>query len=384
MAETQTYEPVKFLLVDDKQENLFALEELLRREGLAIVTARNGQEALEQILVNEFALAILDVQMPGMDGFELAELMRGTQRARQIPIIFLTAGGPDDARRFKGYEAGAVDFLFKPVEAEILRSKAGVFFELYRQRQELTRQRDEIRRLNETLEERVEQRTNQLLEANEQLQGFTHSVAHDFRQHIRGINVNASIVLAECGEYLGESRDLVERIKDLSLQMSRMTDDLLSFARVWRQELRISEVDVSGLAEEVALTCSRIYPSVGYAVEPEITVKADPTLMRIVVGNLLDNAFKYSQKSESPFVHVGREENGFYVKDNGIGFNMAFTNKLWMPFERLLPQGQFAGTGIGLANVSRIIKRHCGEIRVESEVGKGATFHIVLDPSIAK
>jgi len=145
-------EDIKFLLVDDLEENLFALEALLRREGLQLFRAKSGQEALELLLVHHFALALLDVQMDGMDGFELAELMRGTGRTRRVPIIFLTAVATDERRHFRGYEAGAVDFLFKPLDPHMLASKAGVFFDLARQRQELARQRDDIRQGAEKLE----------------------------------------------------------------------------------------------------------------------------------------------------------------------------------------------------------------------------------------
>ena len=138
-------ESVKFLLVDDLEENLLALEALLRRDGLKLLKARSGAEALELLLVHDFALALLDVQMPGMNGFELAELMRGTERTRRVPIIFLTAVATDERRRFGGYEAGAVDFIIKPIDPQALRSKAEVFYELYRQRQEVSRQRDELR-----------------------------------------------------------------------------------------------------------------------------------------------------------------------------------------------------------------------------------------------
>jgi PAS domain S-box-containing protein len=138
-------EPVKFLLVDDVEENLLALDALLRRDGLELIKARSGTEALELLLVHDFALALLDVQMPGMDGFELAELMRGTERTRRVPIIFIAAVATDERRRFRGYEAGAVDYLLKPVDPQMLRTKAEVFFELARQREELARQRDELR-----------------------------------------------------------------------------------------------------------------------------------------------------------------------------------------------------------------------------------------------
>ncbi|KAA3506411.1 response regulator [Agrobacterium vitis] len=137
-------EPVPFLLVDDLEENLLSLEALLRRNDLLILKAKSGDQALEILLHNDVALALVDVQMPGLNGFELAELMRGNERTRRIPIIFVTAGTTDAHRRFRGYEAGAVDFIQKPIEPDILRSKVDVFFELYRQRQQLAAQRDEL------------------------------------------------------------------------------------------------------------------------------------------------------------------------------------------------------------------------------------------------
>jgi len=138
------HDNIKFLLVDDIEENLLALEALLQRDGLELIRARSGREALELLLVHDFALALLDVQMPEMDGFELAEMMRGTERTRRIPIIFLTAVATDERRRFRGYESGAVDYLLKPLDPQMLKNKVGVFFELACQRQELAHQRDEL------------------------------------------------------------------------------------------------------------------------------------------------------------------------------------------------------------------------------------------------
>ena len=145
--------PVSFLLVDDLEENLLALEGLLRREGLVLLKARSGDQALEMLLQNDVALALVDVQMPGLNGFELAELMRGNERTRRVPIIFVTAGSADGQRRFRGYEAGAVDFIQKPIEPDILRSKADVFFDLYRQRQQISAQRDELEAQAEALKQ---------------------------------------------------------------------------------------------------------------------------------------------------------------------------------------------------------------------------------------
>jgi len=164
--------PVSFLLVDDLEENLLSLEALLRRENLLLLKARSGDEALEILLRHEVALALVDVQMPGLNGFELAELMRGNERTRHIPIIFVTAGSADGQRRFRGYEAGAVDFIQKPIEPDVLRSKAGVFFELYRQRQEITSQRDELAAQAEALRNAARDKDLLLREINHRIKNL--------------------------------------------------------------------------------------------------------------------------------------------------------------------------------------------------------------------
>src|SRR5690606_13949404 len=164
--------PVKFLLVDDLSENLLSLEGLLRREGLMLLKAQSGDEALELLLQHDVALALVDVQMPGLNGFELAELMRGNERTRRIPIIFVTAGSADGQRRFQGYEAGAVDFIQKPIEPGILRSKVDVFFELYRQRQQLAAQRDELAAQAEALKEAARYKDILLREINHRIKNL--------------------------------------------------------------------------------------------------------------------------------------------------------------------------------------------------------------------
>lgn len=176
---TSEARPVHFLLVDDLEENLLSLEGLLRRDGLLRLKAHSGNDALELLLQHDVALALLDVQMPDMDGFELAELMRGTERTRGVPIIFLTAGSADRQRHFRGYEAGAVDFLNKPIEPDVLRSKAGVFFELHGQRQQIAAQRDELR------------------EADRRKDEFLATLAHELRNPLAPIRNGLEVLRAD-------------------------------------------------------------------------------------------------------------------------------------------------------------------------------------------
>jgi two-component sensor histidine kinase len=168
---------VFFLLVDDLEENLLSLEALLRRDGLTLLKAKSGDQALEILLEQDVALALIDVQMPGLNGFELAELMRGNERTRLVPIIFVTAGSADKQRRFRGYETGAVDFIQKPIEPDVLRSKADVFFELCRQRQQIAAQRDELAAQAAALEEASRRKDEFLLTLTQDITQHEHARA---------------------------------------------------------------------------------------------------------------------------------------------------------------------------------------------------------------
>lgn len=206
--------PVSFLLVDDLEDNLVSLEGLLRRDGLVLLKARSGDEALELLLKHDVALALLDVQMPGLDGFELAELMRGNERTRRIPIIFVTAGTADRQRRFRGYEAGAVDFIQKPIEADVLRSKADVFFELYRQRQQIAAQRDELAAQAQALEE-----------AGRRKDEFLLTLTQDIRQH-KDARAQQSVLLREINHRIKNLFTVTAGLISVSARTSRSVDEL--------------------------------------------------------------------------------------------------------------------------------------------------------------
>ncbi|HVL38623.1 MAG TPA: PAS domain S-box protein, partial [Fimbriimonadaceae bacterium] len=234
----------------------------------------------------------------------------------------------------------------------------------------------------ERLEQAVQRRTADLLAANEQLQGFTYSVAHDLRQQIRGINTNASMLLHDAHESLDEeSRETLRRLITGSRSLGRVVDDLLSHARLGRKEPAKLALDISALAEHTAAavvqagTCN---PSTRFEIAKGLMAQGDPAMMRIVLENLIDNACKYSAASESPLVEFGREGEAFFVRDNGVGFDMRYADKLFQPFERLHEGGGYEGTGIGLANVKRIIDKHGGRIWAESSPGHGATFYFTL------
>lgn len=206
--------PVHFLLVDDLDENLLSLEALLRRNDLVLLKARSGDEALELLLEHDVALALVDVQMPGLNGFELAELMRGNERTRRIPIIFVTAGSADSQRRFRGYETGAVDFIQKPIEPDILRSKTDVFFELYRQRQQIAAQRDELALQAEALKE-----------ASRRKDEFLLTLTHDLTLH-KDARAQQDVLLREINHRIKNLFTLTSGLISLSARNAVSVEEL--------------------------------------------------------------------------------------------------------------------------------------------------------------
>lgn len=383
--------PVPVLIVDDLPENLLSLEAVLRREGLEFIKARSGTEALEILLRQEVALALLDVQMPEMDGFELAETMRGSERTRHIPIIFLTAGSNDRTRRFRGYEAGAVDFLEKPIEADILRSKVAVFCELYMQRRQLAVQRDNLKAFaEENLRLLKDSRDNALAlkEADSRKDEFLATLAHELRNPLAPIRNGLQILrMAPEGPRAEEVRGMMDR---QLTHMVRLIDDLLDVSRVSRGRIDLRKVRMS-LQEAVSSALETSRPLIE-ANEHRLTldmpadplwVEGDLTRLAQVVSNLLNNAAKYT----SPGGHIRltvRRQNGhadIEVADNGLGIDADMLPRVFDLFtqaDRHLDRSQ-GGLGIGLALVSKLVEMHGGTSRAVSEGrDKGSIFTVSL------
>ncbi len=232
------------------------------------------------------------------------------------------------------------------------------------------------------LEHRVVERTAELLSSNEQLQGFTYSVAHDLRQQIRGISMNASMVLNDnIGALDAGKQGNLRRLVQCAKQLGTLVDDLLGYARLTKLEPKAIPFNLSEMAGEVSrYVLDQIYcnPDTRFEIDPGLTAVGDPMMVQIVLGNLIDNACKYSAQTPKPVVEIGQDDQGFFVRDNGIGFEMEYAHKLFLPLERLHAAHEYSGTGIGLANVKRIIERHGGRVWAESELGKGSTFHFTL------
>lgn len=390
--------PVYCLLVDDRDENLVALEAVLRQDGIELVQARSGSEALEALLQYDFALALIDVQMPVMDGFELAELMRGTERTKRVPIIFLTAATEEQhQRRFRGYEAGAVDFLHKPIETDILKSKAEVFFELYRQRQEVARQRDELKSLldeNSRLLDQSRQQSEELQNLDQRKNEFLATLAHELRNPLAPIL--SAVEVVRNGTLTKEEEVEVHDIVKRQVQhMVRLIDDLLDISRISRDkiQLRRESIPIAEVIRNAVETSAPLIQEANHELivsVPPCPLNIDGDAVRIsqIIANLLNNAAKYTPDGGQIELAAAAEADWavIRVKDNGIGIPPELLTEIFGMFNQVDQHLELSkgGLGIGLTLVKRLVEMHDGEIDVHSDgEGKGSEFVVRLPIALA-
>ena len=369
---------VGILVVDDDATKRFALRTILAPLDEDIVEASSGADALRQLLRHEFAVVLLDVRMPIMDGFETAQLIRQRPRSELTPIIFVTALDQAETDMGRGYNLGAVDFVFAPVVPSIMRAKVSVFVELYRAQQELRRYRAQL----ETL---VQERTIALTAINRELEAFSASISNDLRAPLMAFDALSKTLLDDYGDRLdGKAARQLKKMRDASRRMSGVFDALESLFRLTGGEIHREAVDVSALANEIVAEQRKSRPSRPAEVEvaPGIEVSGDQRLVRVLLSSLLDNAFKFSSRKAKTQIVVGQEmvdgEHRVFVKDNGVGFDMIDAHRLFGAFQRLHSESEFAGAGIGLATARRIVNRHGGRIWAEGAVGDGTTVYFVL------
>ena len=379
---------VNILLVDDQPANLVALEAMLQGLGQNLVQAGSGRAALKWLLTHEAAVVLLDVKMPDMDGFETATLIRERDKSRHTPIIFLTAADKSQTDAVRGYAVGAVDYLVKPVVPEFVRSKVAVFVELARKTELLRRQARLLQESEQAAHELADARAElvrDLEHKNRELESFSYAVSHDLRAPLRRIESFGRAIQESQGERLDDDgRRYLERVREASRQMSQLIDDVLHLSRVTRAEIREHEVDLSALVSLLLDRMREAEParSVEVRVRPGITVTGDGQLLRVAIENLLENAWKFTGREPAARIEFGMTnvagEPTYFVRDNGAGFDMAYAERLFGPFQRLHLASEFPGTGIGLATVQRIIHRHGGRVWAEGMLGQGATFHFTI------
>ena len=352
------------LIVDDRTDGLLALETVLHGIG-NIVQARSGEEALLRVLEHDFAVILLDVVMPGMDGHETASLIRQRERSKDTPIIFLTGTTKTYKQLFEGYQHGAVDYIFKPFMPEVLKAKVSVFVALFEKEQAFRRQAEELAR------------------ANEELRRFAYVASHDLKEPLRKIGAFAQLVQTKYDAGLDEDgKRYLGLVIDGAKRMGELISDVLQYSRAGQidpETIDLDRVLDKALGDlDLAVTDSKA------VIEREDLPVLDVDVGRMtqVFENLLQNAIKFRAKDRPLRIRVAaREESGGWVvsvEDNGIGVDPRHHRRVFEMFERLHAASEYPGTGIGLAICKKVVEAHGGRIWLESRMGEGATFRISL------
>lgn len=384
----------KLLIVDDLPENLLALEALIKREDCTVYKAQSADEALSLLLQHEFAMAILDVQMPGMNGFELAELMRGTEKTRSIPIVFVSAAGRELNYAFKGYESGAVDFLHKPLDIHAVKSKVNVFVELYRQSKAMKEQVEALeqsRREQETLLARLQSTQLELQQAVRMRDDFMSIVAHEVRTPLNGLILETQLRKMHLARdnaaafTLDKMRTMVDRDERQIKSLIRLIEDMLDVSRIRTGKLSIrpSCFDltqlVRALLQSFAQQIEAAEATVSLEAEQPVIGNWDEFRIEQVISNLLTNALRYGAKSPIQVkVYSERGEARVEVRDFGIGISEENQQRIFQQFERISANHAVAGLGLGLFISEQIVTAHGGTLTVESRIGEGALFRVCL------
>jgi signal transduction histidine kinase len=405
----------KILLVDDREDNLFSMETILEADGYELIKANSGRHALKILLAEfNFALILMDVKMPNMNGFETAALIYEREKLRHIPIIFITANSYGDDHIFQGYKLGAVDYIYKPINPELLRIKVGVFVDLYTKNYQLQAHEQKLIVINKSLENEIHERkiseekvvelNHQLLESvqrletvNKELDRFAFMSSHDLQEPLRKIRIYSDFLFVKRKSMLDEEAiKYVQRIQNSAERMQNLIKDILEFSKISNSPASLVKTDLNVLVQEVLLDIQDTINAKKAQVIVGDLPKLDiiPGLFRPLLSNLIGNALKYSKKDITPVINIYSEAidkrdnalnnsttTAFYrifIKDNGIGFDQRYAEQIFDMFKRLHGNSEYEGTGIGLALCKRIMEKHNGFISALSQDNHGTTFIISL------
>src|SRR5215471_5207689 len=400
---------IKILLVDDREDNLYSIETIFEKDNYTIVKANSGREALKVLLKEQdFSLILMDVQMPDLNGFETATIIYERDKLRNIPIIFITAFGYDEDYLFKGYKTGGVDYIYKPVNPEILRMKVSVFVDLYRKNQQLILHEKRLMTANKSLqreieerkasEEKIRQLNEQLVQnnahlkaVNEELDRFAYVASHDLQEPLRKILVFSDKISMK-NDFDKETEKYFKKIVDSSKRMQVLINDLLSLSRDAKSSPDFMPVDLNVVLKEIVaeldVQIEKNHAQVHIDKLPMIN--AIPSMMRQLFHNLINNAIKFRKEAVDPVIRVesrlqiggsGKSDKNYYniiVSDNGIGFDPKYKDEIFLVFKRLHSYHEFEGSGVGLSICKKIVEKHNGSIVAESIPGEGSTFILKL------
>ena len=372
-------EEATVLIVDDTPANLAVIVESLEQDGVQVAVAQDADEALGRADFLQPDLILLDVVMPGVDGFELCRRLKSQERTRDIPVIFMTASAATQDK-LTGFEVGAVDYVTKPLHVAEVRARVNAQLALRRMQKKL--QAQNVRLQREICERaQVEER---LRHSNCELESFSYSVSHDLRTPLRAISAHANLLSHDCPGLTQSARERLEKILDATQRMDTLIRDLLEYARTGRIGVSLVPVPLAPIVGRLLATSGERIAAAGACVdlaEPLATPLGDPLLLEQILSNLIDNALNYRGASPA-HVRVSAVRMGEHVQlavaDDGIGIDPKFHDKIFEVFQRLHGQGEYPGTGIGLAIVAKAARLMNGTVRVHSSPGQGSTFVVSL------
>ncbi len=401
----------KILIVDDREDNLLSIETILEPDGYTLIKANSGRQALKILLQEyDFAMIMMDVKMPNLNGFETASLIYEREKLKHIPIIFITANNYGDENMYRGYKAGAVDYIYKPINPDVLRAKVSVLIDLYKKNIQLIAQEKKLVAINRSLEleiqermaseEKVKQLNKQLLEniasleqANKDLDRFAFMASHDLQEPLRKIRTFSDRLFVKYKEQLDDDgKSNLNRIQKAAERMQNLITDILTFSKLSSEKVDFIDSDMTKIVSEVLNDMEEELK--GREAHVELAslprLKVNPGLMKPLFQNLIGNAMKYSKKDLPPKIKIKADVSGqingqstkrycrIFIEDNGIGFDQRYAEEIFGMFKRLHRNSEFEGTGIGLALCKKIVEQHNGFISARSKVGEGSTFIISL------
>ncbi len=400
----------KILLVDDRPDNLFSMETILEPDGYQLIKAGSGREALKILLTEfDFALILMDVKMPNLNGFETAELIYEREKLKHIPIIFITANNYGEENMFKGYRTGAVDYIYKPVNPELLRTKVSVFIDLYTKNYQLVTQEKKLMAINKSLENEINERKisedyikelnrklqqniDHLETANKDLDRFAFMSSHDLQEPLRKIRTFTDLLYTKYKTIFDDDAvRYISRIQNAAERMQTLIKDILEFSQLANDSSRFINTDLNIILQEVIADKETMVHEKKAIINVKSlpSLEVNPGLMRPLFSNLIGNALKYHKKDQEPVITIFAEEEGdkkvngkkycrIFVQDNGIGFDQKYAEQIFEMFSRLHGNSQYEGTGIGLALCKQIVEKHDGFISALSKENEGSTFIISL------
>jgi signal transduction histidine kinase len=404
----------KILLVDDREDNLLSLEVILQPGGFNFVRANSGRQALKILLTEfDFALILMDVNMPNLNGFETATLIYERDKLKHIPIIFITANNYGDENMFKGYQVGAIDFILKPIKQEVLRAKVGLLIDLYNKNRLLIEQEHKLIETNRILQiemgerkaadEKVQQVNRRLLEnlsqlekVNQDLDRFAFMASHDLQEPLRKIRIFSGMLNTKYKDVLQEDSEMVSRIDKAAERMQTLVSSILALSKASSDKLEFEKCNLNELLAEMIESMDEEIKehSVTIVVEPIPALFVSHALMRQLFQNLIGNAIKYRRKDVDLNIKISSEINAtgsdrnheahnlndclIFVKDNGIGFDQKYSEEIFGILQKLNDSSEYEGAGIGLTLCRKIVELHHGFISARSKEKEGAVFTVSL------